>query len=441
METPVRQEGKTEKAEQQMAAIKQQRTEPMKYEQEAQEKHTTIVSKKLAVKMAKVEPVERYRKVIRMIRFCVGFCGNDVADPNFRMWWLTYTVIGAIGFFFACTGYTIYVGVVINGDLTVILQAFAMVGSAIQGLTKLLVTANMAPQMREIQNTFDEIYQEYGAKGGEYAKCLEQRIRTTWQLIIGFMLVYIILLGLIISFPIYYLVILHQKVLVMQFLMPLLDHTTDGGHLLLTAVHIALITFGGFGNYGGDMYLFLFVTHVPLIKDIFCVKLKEFNEVVVNGNEFPKMRSMLCDLLTWHQLYSSILQTTKKIYSIVLFVQLSTTCVGLLCTISCIFIKAWPAAPLYLLFAAITLYTFCGLGTLVENANEDFLSVIYTNCLWYELPVKEEKLIILMLAKAQKEVCLTAADMAPLSMNTALQLTKGIYSFSMMLMNYLGKDK
>jgi len=44
----------------------------------------------------------------------------------------------------------------------------------------------------------------------------------------------------------------------------------------------------------------------------------------------------------------------------------------------------------------------------------------------------------MMLAKAQNEVVLTAADMAPLSMNTALQLTKGIYSFSMMLMNYLG---
>ncbi|XP_017080103.1 odorant receptor 67d [Drosophila eugracilis] len=395
----------------------------------------------IAVKMTKVEPVERYCKVIRMIRFCVGFCGNDVADPNFRMWWLTYTVIGAIGFFFACTGYTIYVGVVINGDLTVILQAFAMVGSAVQGLTKLLVTANMACQMRDIQNTYEKIYREYGSKGGEYVNCLERRIRTTWQLIIGFMLMYIILLGLIIAFPIFYLLIWNEKVLVMQFLMPLIDHTTDGGHLLLTAVHVALITFGGFGNYGGDMYLFLFVTHVPLVKDIFCVKLKEFNEVVEKRKDFPRMRSMLVDLFTWHQLYSSILQTTKRIYSIVLFVQLSTTCVSLLCTISCIFIKAWPAAPLYLLYAAIILYTFCGLGTLVENSNEDFLSVIYTNCLWYELPVKEEKLIIMMIAKAQKEVCLTAADMAPLSMNTALQLTKGIYSFSMMLMNYLGKDK
>ncbi|XP_017043524.1 odorant receptor 67d [Drosophila ficusphila] len=392
------------------------------------------------VRMAKLEPVARYCQVIRVIRFCVGFCGNDVADPNFKMWWLTYTVIGAIFFFFACTGYTIYVGVVVNGDLTVILQAFAMVGSAVQGLTKLLVTANMAPQMRQMTDTYEEIYREYGAKGGEYAKCLEQRIRTTWKLFIGFMILYIILLGLIICFPIFYLLVWNKKVLVMQFLMPLIDHTTDGGHLLLTAVHVALIIFGGFGNYGGDMYLFLFVTHVPLIKDIFCVKLTEFNEVVVKADEYPKIRAMLCDLLTWHQLYSSLLQLTKEIYSIVLFVQLSTTCVSLLCTISCIFMKAWPAAPLYLTYAAIILYTFCGLGTLVENSNEEFLEVIYSNCLWYELPVREEKLIILMIAKAQKEVCLTAADMAPLSMNTALQLTKGIYSFSMMLMNYLGKD-
>ncbi|XP_037720249.1 odorant receptor 67d [Drosophila subpulchrella] len=390
--------------------------------------------------MAKIEPVERYRKVIRMIRFCVGFCGNDVADPNFRMWWLTYSIIAAIFFFFACTGYTIYVGVVINGDLTVILQAFAMTGSGIQGLTKLLVTANMASEMREISNTYENIYSEYGPKGGEYAKCLESRIRITWKLIIGFMIGYIIILGVIVAFPIFYLVVLHEKVLVMQFLVPLVDHTTDKGHLVLTAIHVAFIVFGGFGNYGGDMYFFLFVTHAPLIKNIFSLKLEDFNEVVLKRNEFPRVRAMLCDLLTWHQLYSSILQTTKKIYSIVLFVQLSTTCVGLLCTISCIFIKAWPAAPLYLIYAAITLYTFCGLGTLVENSNEEFLSVIYTNCMWYELPVKEEKLIILMIAKAQKEVCLTAAEMAPLSMNTALQLTKGIYSFSMMLMNYLGKD-
>lgn len=73
--------------------------------------------------------------------------------------------------------------------------------------------------------------------------------------------------------------------------------------------------------------------------------------------------------------------------------------------------------------------------------NDVLIREIYSGCLWYELPVKEEKIIILMLAKAQTEQHLTAANMCPLSMNTALQLTKGIYSFSMMLLTYLGIEK
>lgn len=69
--------------------------------------------------------------------------------------------------------------------------------------------------------------------------------------------------------------------------------------------------------------------------------------------------------------------------------------------------------------------------------NADFIDAIYSNCLWYELPVKEQKLMILMLAKSQTELALTAMDVMPLSMASALQMTKGIYSFSMMLITYL----
>lgn len=69
--------------------------------------------------------------------------------------------------------------------------------------------------------------------------------------------------------------------------------------------------------------------------------------------------------------------------------------------------------------------------------NEEFTDSIYTHCVWYELPVVEQKLFVLMLAKAQTELALTAMDVVPLSMATALQLTKGVYSFSMMLITYL----
>jgi len=46
-----------------------------------------------------------------------------------------------------------------------------------------------------------------------------------------------------------------------------------------------------------------------------------------------------------------------------------------------------------------------------------------------------------MLAKSQNELALTAASFLRLSMETALRLTKGIYSFSMMLVTYLEYEK
>ncbi|KAH8305224.1 hypothetical protein KR018_005270 [Drosophila ironensis] len=384
-----------------------------------------------------IEPLDRFLKMIRWIRFCVAFCGNDVADPNFRMWWLTYLVLGAIGFFFVCTGYTIYVGVVVDGDFTVILQAMALVGSAVQGLSKLLSTANLATLLRNMQNTYEDIYREYGLKGGEYKKCLKRRIEMTWRLMWAFMFVYAMSVSIMVCFPIVYLIIFHKKIMVMQFLVPFIDQSTDSGYMMLSALHVCLMAFGGFGNFGGDMYLFLFITNLPLMKDIFCVKLKELNAAIA-ANQKNQFKSMLADLIAWHQKYQSILLATRRIYSIVLFVQLATTCTGILCTIACIFIRAWPAAPCYLLLCVTLLYSFCALGTVVENSNEDLTREIYSGCVWYDLPVREEKVIILMLAKAQKEPNLSAADMMPLSMTTALQLTKGIYSFSMMMLTYLG---
>ncbi|XP_026849039.1 odorant receptor 67d [Drosophila persimilis] len=385
-------------------------------------------------------PFERYCKINRAIRFCVGLCGNDVIAEDYRMWWLTYAVIGAILFFFGCTGYTVYVGVVLDGDLTVILQAFALVGSAVQGLAKLLVTARMASVVRQIQATYEAIYREYARRGGDYGRCLERRIKTTWHMLMSFMWVYVVLVGGLIAYPFFHLILDHKKLLVMQFRVPWIDESTDGGYLVLISIHVMLLSMGGFGNFGGDMFLFLFISNVPTLKDIFSAKLREFNEVAVQRQDYQRMRTLLWDLLAWHQQYVSILRDTERIYRIVLFVQLSTNCVSILCTISCIFIGAWPAAPIYLVYSFIVMYSFCGLGTIVETSNEDFSKEIYANCLWYELPVKEQRLVILMLAKSQHEISLTAADVMPLSMSTALQLTKGIYSFSMMLITYLGYE-
>lgn len=247
----------------------------------------------------------RFRRIIKLIRFCVGICGTDVADPNYHMWALTYAIIAVILFFFTASAYTMYVGLVLNNDWTVILQACAMVGSAIQGLTKLLCTANKAPLMRHLQGTYESIYEEYEMKGGEYTKYLNHRINKFWNLMLAFMWVYIILVVGLVSHPIFCLVFRNEKYLVMQFLVPGIDRDSDTGHLMLITLHVTCLCFGAFGNFGGDMYLFLFILNVPLLKDVFKVKLHEFNEVLEQKHEYKKMVAMMWDLIAWHQKYVS----------------------------------------------------------------------------------------------------------------------------------------
>ena len=64
------------------------------------------------------------------------------------------------------------------------------------------------------------------------------------------------------------------------------------------------------------------------------------------------------------------------------------------------------------------------------------MAIIYDSN-WYQLTVMEQKMIIIMLREAQQAEGMSIGGMAPLSLSTALQLTKTFYTFSMMLRNFL----
>ncbi|XP_030372178.1 odorant receptor 67d-like [Scaptodrosophila lebanonensis] len=380
---------------------------------------------------------DRFNKIVSVVRFCLRVCGADVCDLNYRMYWLTYCVLAAIFFFYACTAYTLYVGVIQEGDWTIMLEASCMVGSAIQGLTKLYFGVTKGHLMQQMEAIYKDIYKTYERLGGEYREQLIKRIKITKALMNVFMWIYIILVVALVSLPLFYLVVFKEKMLVMQFLVPGIDRNSDVGHLMLLSLHTMCLSFGAFGNFGADMFLFLFVSNLPLLTDLVKVKLKDFNELVVQHTRYKETRALLWNIFSWHQKYVRLLSSMEELYNGIMFVQLSTSCTGILCTISCIFIGVWPAAPVYLLYSASVLYTFCALGNLVELSNEEFAEAVYCDCMWYELPVKDQKLIIIMLSKSQNEILLSAGDVMPLSMATALQLSKGIYSFSMFLFTYL----
>lgn len=248
--------------------------------------------------------VSRLATVIKLIRFCVAVCGTDVSDPNYRMWTWTYLILCAIFAFFVFTGYTMYVGVVLK-DWTIILQALAVAGSAAQGLTKFLCCVGNASVMRKIQGTYESMYREYEGRNGVYTKYLHQRINNFWYLMLAFVWVYTSLVIVMICFPLFEFVAYGKRGMVLHFLIPGLDHNSDSGYLVLISLHCTFLILGAFGNFGGDMYLFLFIVNVPLLKDIFNAKFDEFNALVVQENKYKEMQAMLWDLLGWHQKYAT----------------------------------------------------------------------------------------------------------------------------------------
>lgn len=73
-----------------------------------------------------------FEKVFNFTRFFSTICGADVVRDNYRMTWLTWSLIGLVNGAIAFTFYTMYVGIAIKHDWSEILKCLCMFGTGIQ---------------------------------------------------------------------------------------------------------------------------------------------------------------------------------------------------------------------------------------------------------------------------------------------------------------------
>ncbi|TMW51662.1 hypothetical protein DOY81_003251 [Sarcophaga bullata] len=348
---------------------------------------------------------DRYNRIMKITRLMSAICGADIMNPKYKMSPLTWLVIVAINAFYCCTIYTMYVGLVIEGDWKLLLQSLSLVGSAVQGYSKLISSIYRRLIMIQMDAYLTKVYKEHQELDYAYRQVLQYRIDLTSKILKMVLWMYIIGGSIILLFPFIYGALYGQKLFVMQFLLPGIDPNTDTGYILHNGFHIFLICLGAFGNFAGDMFIFIFIINIPLLKDLLKIKCEKLSHVALATHDFRKSMPMLKEIIKWHQNYCN-----------------------------------WPAAFAYLVYSCVMLYAYCGLGHLVEISNDEVVNVIYGDCLWYELSVPEQKLVLLMMRKSQNPINLTVGQIMPLSMSTALQLTKAIYSYMMMLVNFLAND-
>lgn len=264
----------------------------------------------MASKLKSAQIVEKsclleYRRIIDLVKTCARICGLDIADPNYRMNGMTYTLIALLVIFYCSTVYTIHTTVSKDGTYTIILQATCFVTAAVQSNVKMICFLSQRVRVREAQTFLDDTYRVYENRGGNYREVLLASIAATMKGIKAFAFIYVIAVLACSIFPVVYDALYNEKTLMMQFLIPGLDPATTTGFYLLSALHVFCLSLGAFGNFASDMYLLTFIGNVPLLKNILRCKFEDLNGIMDRETQPTRnqVRDAMVDIVVWHKEY------------------------------------------------------------------------------------------------------------------------------------------
>ncbi|XP_055848288.1 odorant receptor 67d-like [Episyrphus balteatus] len=380
-------------------------------------------------------PSEKYQRLMKTARLCAAACGADVADPNYHVNFITVCVMFCITVYFIFSAYTVQLK--FSENWGVLLESFCMVGSVIQGISKLFTGIGYTKTLAFTNNELQTIYKQYEIKNKYCIRVLNKCVSKVSLLLRTISISHVFIFIWLFFAPLFMYLITGRRYMLMQFYLPGLDVETDFGYFTTLGMQGACLVFGGFGNFAGDLFFVINSTHVILFADILKIKIREFNDITETEElGSKKSEELLNDIIEWHQHYSQYAKTTNTVFYWMTFVEIGTTSLSIVLTLFIMLTGDWPGAYSYLFLEFIMLYVYCGIGTLVELTNDKFCDEIYS-IHWYKLAVPQQKCVLLMLMKSQDPELITVGGVMPLSVNTALQVTKSVYSIMMMILNFI----
>ncbi|XP_011203704.3 odorant receptor 67d isoform X1 [Bactrocera dorsalis] len=384
----------------------------------------------------KVRPTESFGKIIKFFHLISSLVGADVADENYRVNIITITLIICIVAYFIFTGTT--VASVFSENWTYLLEASCMVGSVLQGITKLISAFAFAKEILGIRIELENLYREYEVKGDDYAEALNKSCERVWQVIKMVGQVYFVAGGGIILITIVLIFASNEKVFLMHFMIPGIDVDTQVGYLMTLTLHTMCFLFGAFGLFAGDLFFLLFLGQPMLFLDLLVLKVKSLNEAAAENSS--NAERLLIEIIEWHQYYTDYNLRCNRIFYYINSMQIVTSGISIICTLYIILLGDWPGAYLYILVAFGGLYLYCIMGTKIQTCNTAFCEELW-NINFYDLEVKNQKMIIPILMKAQNPSEIKVGGFLPLSVQTALQITKTIYGIFTMMLRFLEENQ
>ncbi|XP_073838685.1 odorant receptor 67d-like [Musca autumnalis] len=393
--------------------------------------------------MAKIHS-QRLNAIIRITRICSDICGVDVFDENYRVNFRTILLFILLCVSFLLLTYTMIDGYVKEGDWTILVQVISLAGGTLlQGLCVSISFIVKQDKYRFLLSECNDIYETYERLHSDYRVHLNRGLKLLANLMkicafINLMLV----LGMS-SITVLYNFIFDAHEAIVYGFAPGVDVETTHGLWITNGVQASFITVGGFGLYAADMAILTPISQISTFKGILQCKFREINQILDDDDyesELERKRDVMValkDIIKFHQKYLIFLNVSRDVCYWNVFAKITTSFVAIVCALFCILLGTWPAGYIYLAYCFVMMQVFCAMGTLVDITNEEFIQSCYNDVRWYELSVKEKKMLCIMLMVAQNTTGLTIGSVMELSMNTGLQISKTIYSLTMLLLNFI----
>ncbi|XP_017473047.1 PREDICTED: odorant receptor 67d-like [Rhagoletis zephyria] len=381
-------------------------------------------------------PSDVYDKILLVIKICSRLLGVDVTSKDFKVNSKTAFVMVAIFAYYLCSVYTI--NKYIATDWTVMLDVFSPVSCNAQGMVKLMSALLYAKLYRKLAVQLGEIYEKYQVMGKRYEEKLVEWNRNMKRILITIGVAYSITALIIVCTPVVLYILKGERHLVLLCEVPGFDINSPHGYWVNNGFNAMCVLIAAFGLYAGDLYLFLYLTHSIFFFDIFKLKVSDLHEMIEQNAHDKRITKMVDDIVEWHQFYLTFNDNCNLLFFWTISAHIVCTTLGILSTLLIIMLKDWPGAYVYILVCFLWLYMYCILGTRIETCNDQFCSGIY-DINWYSLDVRNQKAIRLMLMQSQAPRNITIAGIEPLSVSTALKITRTIYSIVMMVLRFQNK--
>ncbi|EDW64470.2 uncharacterized protein Dvir_GJ22402 [Drosophila virilis] len=389
-----------------------------------------------------MRPSVRIHKLVTNINYYAKLLGLDLLAPRLRFvfrTWITMSAPSSYLIFGVSWAFRQAQQHWMDG-----LKASIMLGGLINGTTELLSVIQNHSAMRNMMNYTIEIFADYESRGADYCAALnfgvDRMLKIRRIIRIGYFLSFFVMLAV----PWALLFYDGTRVTVMQYEIPGLMLENNVGYTLTYLQHMIVAVVGGLGFYTTDLLVLLALVQILTFAHILQLKANVLNDALnrkeqsryeaqVGGYADNGIQSLLLDLIKWHQLFVAYCRDVENTYHNMIAAQVLSSAISILLCF-CVNLNGFHLiSTIYLFVSTYSMLVYCVVGSQTEYAYDQVYDSL-CNISWQELRADQRKLFGLMLKEAQNTQTMIMIGILPLSMRTALQITKLIYSISMMMM-------